>query len=233
MHALKRLAALAGILLILQSPLAGQRRPAILTVQHVIRLMESSLTKVQDYTASFQLVNGTYTASGTIFYMKPFFLRVNSMTDGVQLVTNGKLLWIYIPAYGLVAEQDLIKSEDSFKIALAATEKNLRHMQQEYSFSFAPGGRDNAAQFILDLKPRVTKIGFKEIRLWVDRESGLITRVASKTVNGKTVDITFTGIKTNLNPALTKGLFYFGMPDANVQTIRNTILPAELVDKRR
>jgi outer membrane lipoprotein-sorting protein len=96
-----------------------------------------------------------------------------------------------------------------------------------------PAVGDNAAHFILDLKPRVTKIGFKEIRLWVDRNSGLITRVSSKTVSGKAVEITFTGIKTNLNPALTKGLFYFGMPDANVQTIRNTILPAELVDKRR
>jgi len=233
MHRIKKQAALLGILLSLILPLQGQNRRTILTVRHVIKNMESALQKMQDFQASYRIVNGTYTSSGLIYYMKPFFLRVNSATDGVQLVSNGKMLWIFIPRFGIVAEQELITSEDKYKILLASTEKSLLHMRREYTFGFAPGGKTDPNYFILDLKPRITKIGFKEIRLWVDRNSFLITRVASKTVNSRIVDITFTGIKTNSNPALTKGLFFFGMPDNNVQTIRNTILPTEYLEKRR
>ena len=68
--------------------------------------------------------------------------------------------------------------------------------------------------------------------MWVDRKTYLITRVNSETVNGRKVQIAFTGIKKNVSPALTKGLFYFGMPDRNVQTIKNTILPTEYMKKK-
>ena len=221
------------LILLLASPIGSQQRRRLLTVRQVITQMENALTRMQDYKASYTLVNGTYTVSGNIFYMKPLYLRVNSMTDGVQLVTNGKMLWIFIPRYGIVAEQELVKSEDKLKILLATSGKSLQHMRREYSFQFAPGGKTDPNHYILDLKPRVTKIGFKKIRLWVDKTSGLITKVESKTVNGRAVNITFTGITTNSNPPLTKGLFYFGMPDSNVQTIRNTILPGDYLNQRR
>ena len=208
-------------------------RPRILTVRSVIKKMESALSGLQDFQASYRLSNGKYTSSGRIYYMKPFFLRVNSMTDGCQLVTNGKMLWIMIPRYGIVAEQELIKTDSKYKMLLSTTGKSLRHMRRDYSFRFTAEGKTNPNFYIFDLKPRVTKIGFKKIRMWVDKKTYLITRVASETVNGRKVNIAFTGIKKNVTPSLTKGLFYFGMPDKNIQTIKNTILPTEYMKKRR
>jgi len=195
--------------------------------------MEHALSRLQDFSALYRLSNGTYSSSGKIFYMKPFFLKLESMTDDYQLVTNGKTLWIMVPRHGIVAEQELIKSDKKFNMLLNSTGKSLRHLRRDYSFSFSPGGKTNPTFHIFDLKPRVTKIGFRTIRLWVDKKTYLITRVESETVNGRKVSIAFTDIKQNSTPALAEELFHFDMPDKNIQTIKNTILPAAYMNKRR
>ena len=221
------------LLLFLTPALAHSR---ILTVRSVIKKMEQALSNLQDYTASFQLLNklanNTYSTSGKIFYKKPFFLRVRS-NDGSQIVSNGKKLWIFVPKYTIVAEQELIRSDKKYNMLLSTSGKSFRHMRRDYSFRFAPRGKTDSNYYIFDLKPRVTKVGFKKIRLWVSKKTYFISRVVSETVNGRKINITFTGITPNRKKPLSKGLFYFGMPDKNVQTIKNTILPTEYMRKRR
>ena len=108
----------AACLVLLFTAAQTAAAPRILTVRSVIKKMERALSGLQDFQASYRLTNGKYTSSGRIYYMKPFFLRVNSMTDGCQLVTNGKMLWIMVPRYGVVAEQELIKSDSKYKMLL-------------------------------------------------------------------------------------------------------------------
>ena len=228
---MNKIALLALACLVLAAPLAAQKKTDFVSVKDVVQLMENGLQSLENMTADYAIQNDSYRNSGTFFYKKPFFIRLNSSTDASQIVSNGKLLWIYIPYHGIVAEQDLVKSENEYNLLLGNSRKSLGQLKTDYSFRFAEGGRSDARNYILDLEPRVTKIGFKSIRLWVARDSGLITRVVSYTVNNKLVSITLSNIKTDAELAPT--LFWFGMPDSNVQVIRNTILPVDIFDKAR
>jgi len=229
---MKNMAALA-FCLILPCALAYQAyaQSEVLSVKSVVDLMEKGLQSMDNMTANYVIENDGYRNAGTFFYKKPFSIRLNSATDASQIVSNGKLLWVYLPYYGIVAEQDLVKSENEFNQLLSSSRKNFEQLKQDYSFKFADGGRNDAQVYILDLEPRVSKIGFKTIRLWVAKGTGIINRILGWTVNNKQVSITFTNINTSTE--LQSTIFWFGMPDSNVQVIRNTILPLDIFDKAR
>lgn len=222
--------AAALIFLTLTGTLAAQKKVDVLSVKTVVQLMEKGLQSLNNMTADYVIDNDGYHNTGSFFYKKPFYLRLNSATDASQIVSNGKLLWVFLPYYGIVAEQDLAKNENEYASLLGRT-KNLNQLKREYSFRFAEGGRTDANFYILDLEPRASKIGFKSIRLWVDKTSGLITRVMAWTVNNKPLSLSFSNIKTDVD--LQPTIFWFGMPDSNVQVIRNTILPVDIFDKAR
>ncbi len=225
-----RIMVAALALLAISGSLAAQKKVDVVSVKTVVQLMEKGLQSLDNMTADYVIDNDGYRNAGTFFYKKPFFIRLNSSTDASQIVSNGKLLWVFLPYYGIVAEQDLAKSESEYTSLLGRT-KNLNQLKQEYSFRFAEGGRADAAHYILDLEPRVSKIGFKSIRLWVHKDSGIITRATAWTVNNRPLSLTFSNIKTDVE--LQPTIFWFGMPDANVQVIRNTILPVDIFDKAR
>jgi len=218
------------LLAVLCIPLQARRKINILTVNRVLRKAEAALKKMSSMKAAFTLENGKYRTNGTLFYKKPFYLRVNS-SDGSQMVSNGKTLWIYVPKYGIVAEQEIVKSERHFKLLLTTSRKSFRLLKRDYSFRFSVGGKNNKNYYILDLYPRITKIGFKWMRMWIDKSSYVIKKVNSKTINNRNVNITFSSVK--LNDKMSSSIFWFGMPDSNVQVIKNTILPIDIYKKRR
>ena len=201
----------------------------ILTVRFVLKEMQNSLDKLEDFRASFTLKNGDYKNFGGFYYKKPFYLRINGYRDKSKVVSNGKDLWIYIPKYEVISEQKLITTDEKHKKLLASPHKTLGRLKHDYRFKFARGGKNNKYFYILDLTPRITKIGFKKMRVWVSRTSKLITKIEAKTVNNKSVSLAFKNIK--INTGLTKGFFEFEMPDENVQVIKNTILPKSLINK--
>lgn len=216
-------AVLAVVLTAMVSMPAVSQSERILEVQDVLNRMEDALNRVPGFQANYQLQNGDYTSRGTIVYKSPFFLRMASQTDGSMIISNGKVLWVYMPRFAVVAEQDLITSEREYQLLLTSDREGLRHLRRDYSFQFAPGGRNDANHYILDLRPRVSKIGFKSIRLWVDRETGLTSRVESMTINNRPVNVTFTNLE--IKDDIDNNIFWFGVPDGTIQTIRNTILP--------
>jgi len=228
---MKRIVLTGLVILVLSGILAAQKKVDVVSVKTVVQLMEKGLQSLDNMTADYVIDNDGYRNAGTFFYKRPFYLRLNSSTDASQIVSNGKLLWVYLPYFGIVAEQDLVKNENEYTALLGRSKKSLDQLKQDYSFRFADGGRDNPESYILSLEPRVSKIGFKSIRLWVNKESGLVTRVEAWTVNSKPLTITFSNIKTDTE--LQPTIFWFGMPDANVQVIRNTILPVDIFDKAR
>jgi outer membrane lipoprotein-sorting protein len=223
------MAVIAAAVLLLPCFLFAQSE--MISVKAAVDLMEKGLQSIENMTANYVIENDGYRNAGTFFYKKPFSIRLNSATDASQIVSNGKLLWIYIPYYGIVAEQDIVKNESEYNQLLSSSRKNFEQLKQDYSFRFAESGRNDPESYILDLEPRVSKIGFKSIRLWVAKNTGMITRVLAWTVNNKQVSITFTNIKTDTE--LQSTIFWFGMPDSNVQVIRNTILPLDIFDKAR
>ncbi len=201
----------------------------ILTVRFVLKEMQNSLNKVEDFRASFTLKNGDYKNFGGFYYKKPFYLRIAGYRDKSKVVSNGKDLWIYIPRYEVISEQKLITSDEKYKKLLASPHKTLGRLKHDYKFKFAPSGKNNKPFYILDLTPRITKIGFKKMRVWVSKTSKLITKIEATTVNNKPVSLAFKNIK--INTGLKKGFFEFEMPDENVQVIKNTILPKSLINK--
>ena len=230
---MKRTGTTLAFCLILSCAIAyqTQAQEGVLSVKAAVDLMERGLQSMENMTADYVIENDGYRNAGRFFYKKPFSIRLNSATDASQIVSNGRLLWIYLPYYGIVAEQDLVKSDNEFNQLMSRSRKNFDQLKQDYSFKFADGGRADGQSYILDLEPRVSKIGFKAIRLWVNRETGIINRVLATTVNNKQVSITFTNINTTTE--LQSTIFWFGMPDSNVQVIRNTILPVDIFDRAR
>lgn len=226
-----RIATVFIVLFALVGHLVAQKKADVVSVKAVVQLMESGLQTLENMTAEYAIDNDGYRNAGTFFYKKPFYIRLNSATDASQIVSNGKLLWVYLPYFGIVAEQDLVKSESEYTALLGRSKKSLDQLKQEYSFRFAEGGRADANSYIMDLEPRISKIGFKSIRLWVQKNTGIITRVTAWTVNNKQLSLAFSNIKTDVE--LQPTIFWFGMPDANVQVIRNTILPVDIFDKAR
>lgn len=219
------------LLLLSSGTLYSQNRSRIVSVKSVLQKMENGLRKLDDFQAAFKIKNGEYKSTGHIFYKKPFFFRLNSYTDGSKLVSDGKKIWLYVPRYGIIAEQELIKNQKKYKLMLTASSKSLSHLRRDYSFKFAQSGKTQEDFYIMDLFPRVTKVGFKSIRLWVSKTSGIVYRIKAMTVNNTPVTISFSKIK--LNQKLGRGLFNFTMPDKNVQVIKNTIVPADIFSKRR
>ncbi|MCK5268995.1 MAG: outer membrane lipoprotein carrier protein LolA [Spirochaetes bacterium] len=217
------------LILLISLPIGAVKKYKILTIHNVLGYMETSLNKIEDYSANFTLLNDKYKANGILYYKKPYYFRMNSGSDGSEIVTNGEKLWIHLPYYGLVAEQELVKSKR--QLMFFSSRKKLYLLKRDYYFKFASGGRKNPKFYILDLTPKVTKIGFKWIKMWVDKKNGLIMRINSKTINNKDVNISFSNIK--LNKGLSKSHFWFGMPDKNIQVIKNTILPVDIFKRRR
>lgn len=222
---------LAFVLVVLASPLLAQTKGRIITVGHVLGEMERKLQNIKDFKADYVIENDDYQDTGQIFYKRPFFLRMISKQGKGFIISNGKTLWIYLPKHGVVAQQELLKSEKQHQLMLATSKKSLRHLRRDYSFKFAPNGRANPEFYIMDLQPRVTKIGFKEMRIWIDKKHGLITRIKAETVNKRKVSIRLSNIAYKHD--IKETMFWFGMPDGNVQVIKNTILPLDSIRDRR
>lgn len=197
----------------------------IVSVNDIKKRMSERFESINDYTADFDWINGDVHYFGKIKYKKPDKILLDfEEPDDQLIVSNGHLLYIYIPYLKVVVQQLLTEDTES-AILTTTSEAGLSKLFDEYSFSFydtsilQPFRNTQAYHFRLHQK--TPNVGFKEIYLWVSAE-GLILQSSGNSPNGLNVSLIFSNIQ--LNTELPDYIFDFEVP-ADAQIIRNIIVP--------
>ena len=219
------------IILLTTSPLFAQEEIDtaldinIVSINDIKMSMTDKFNGIDDYTANFNWINGDVSYLGVIKYKKPDKILLEfDEPEEQKIVSNGDVLYIYIPYLKVVAQQSLSESTESM-ILSTASESGLSKLFDEYSFSFydtstlQPFGGTNA--YHLKLNQKRPKVGFKQMDFWVS-EDGLILQSNGVSPNEVEVSLTFSNIR--LNEELPDYIFDFEVP-ADAQIIRNIIVP--------
>jgi outer membrane lipoprotein-sorting protein len=219
------------LLLLLAAPLVAQEEidPDIginfVSINDIKTLMGEMFNSIEDYTADFNWINGDVHYLGIIKYKKPDKILLEfDEPEEQKIVSNGKVLYIYIPYLKVVAQQSLIETTES-SILSTASESGLSKLFDEYSFSFYDTSSlqsfGETSGYHLKLDQKRPKVGFKQMDFWVS-ENGLILQSNGISANEEKVSLTFSDIQ--LNVELPDYIFDFEVP-ADAQIIRNLIVP--------
>ncbi|HUT65832.1 MAG TPA: outer-membrane lipoprotein carrier protein LolA [Spirochaetota bacterium] len=223
---MKRIFLLCPLLLLLAVPLFAQEVEIdIVSINDIKNLMSERFSSIEDYTANFTWVNGDVKYSGIIKYKKPDNILLEfDEPEEQKIVSNGRVLYIYIPYLKVVCQQSLGEDTES-SILSTTSESGLSKLFEDYSFSFFDTsalqqfGKNKA--YHLKLTQKRPKVGFKEMDFWV-AGNGLILQSNGISPNGVKVSLTFSNIQ--LNVELPDYIFDFEVP-ADAQIIRNIIVP--------
>ena len=197
----------------------------IVSVNDVKKLMSKKFESIEDYTADFEWVNGEAHYKGKIQYKKPdkILLTFDDPKDQ-KIVSDGKVLYIYIPYLKVVIKQTLGEGTES-SILTTGSEKGLYKLFNEYAFSFydksTPQKFDDTQAYHLRLTQKKPQIGFKKMDMWVSKD-GLILQSNGISPNDIKVSLTFHNIQ--INSEVPDYIFDFEIP-ADAQVIRNIIVP--------
>jgi len=204
------------------------------TVGDIVKEVKKTFAKVETYQAEFNIASEKLgkkmLQSGTIKYRAPDKLLIDFQQPfGQKIVSNGKMMWIYIPSMNVVAEQDL-KSDSGF--FTANTKSGLKRLFSKYHYRFASKDQPEEKKangeeiYTLILKQKESRSGYRKLKLWVSKNSKdyFITKATGETSTGKTVDISFYNIRTNVD--LPSGIFRFDIP-ASARVIKNPMISEE------
>ncbi len=197
----------------------------IISVNDIKAKMAEKFESIDDYTADIMWINGDVKYNGKIQYKKPDKILLTFEEPSEQkIVSNGNLLYIYIP-YLKVVVQQLLTEETESSIIATTSETGLLKLFDEYSFSFYDTSilqpYKNTKAYHLKLTQKTPKVGFKKMDIWVS-EGGLILQSNGYSPNGINVSLIFSNIK--LNTELPDYIFDFEVP-VDAQIIRNIIVP--------
>jgi len=197
----------------------------IISVNDIKAKMAEKFESIDDYTADFVWINSDAHYKGKMQYKKPDKILLTFEEPSEQkIVSNGNLLYIYIP-YLKVVVQQLLTEETESSIIATTSEVGLSKLFDEYSFSFYDTSTlqpyRNTRAYHLKLSQKTPKVGFKKMDIWVS-EGGLILQSNGISPNGINVSLIFSNIK--LNTELPDYIFDFEVP-VDAQIIRNIIVP--------
>ncbi len=200
------------------------------TVTDIVNKVKKKFGEIDSYEANFVIVSekmGKKTQNnGDIKYKATDKLLMNFYNPpGQKIVANGKMMWIYIPALNVVAEQDL-KSDTS--IFSSGTKMGLKRLFSKYHYKFdsktqPEPQKDGTKMYTLLLNQKESRSGFRTLKLWIS-EDFFITKAMGTTSSGKKVEISFSQIRTNVD--LSNGLFKFSIPSM-ARVIKNPLISEE------
>ncbi len=200
------------------------------TVTDIVDNVKKTFGKIDSYQANFTIVSDkmgkTKRQTGIIKYKANNKLYIEfSQPYGQKIISNGKMMWIYIPAMNVVAEQDLNSGSGIFS---TGTRSGLSWLFSKYHYRFASKEQpetqdDGSRRYTLFLKQKESRSGFRKLQLWIS-EKYFILRARGETTTGKTIDISFSDLKTNVQ--LPNGIFKLDVP-ARARVIKNPMISEE------
>ncbi|MCL1833099.1 MAG: outer membrane lipoprotein carrier protein LolA [Leptospirales bacterium] len=200
------------------------------TVSDVVNETKKKYSSLKSYQANFTIVSDKggkrVTQTGVLkFKSSDKLLMEFSSPSRQKLVSNGQMMWIYIPSMNVVAEQDLTSESGLFT---SGSEAGLNRLFSKYHYRFASKEepetmKDGSKQYTLVLKQKETRGGYKTINLWIS-EDYFIQRAEGFTSSGKKIEITLSDIKTDVD--LPNALFKFDIP-GSARIIKNPMLSEE------
>ncbi|MCL1865713.1 MAG: outer membrane lipoprotein carrier protein LolA [Spirochaetes bacterium] len=201
-----------------------------ITVSDVVSETKKKYSSLKSYQANFTIISDKggkrITQTGVLKFKSSDKLLMEFSTPSRQkLVSNGQMMWIYIPSMNVVAEQDLTFESGLFT---SGSEAGLNRLFSKYHYRFASKEEpetinDGSKQYTLVLKQKETRGGYKTINLWIS-EDYFIKRAEGLTSSGKKIEITLSDIKTDVD--FPNALFKFDIP-ASARIIKNPMLSEE------
>lgn len=201
-----------------------------ITVGDVVRQIRATYGKLDSYQANFVIESerhGRKTVQRGIIRFKNSDHLVLDFTQPAnqKIVSNGRMMWIYIPSKNVVAEQDLKSDSGLFA---AGSQSGLNRLFSKYHYRFASKEqpetmKDGSKMYTLELKQRESRSGYREINLFVN-ENYFITKAEGITSTGKKVSITLTDFRTDVD--LPSSLFKFDIP-ARARVLKNPMMSEE------
>ena len=200
------------------------------TVSDIVKNIKKTYAGLESYQANFQILSDKdgrkVTQSGVLRFKASDRLLMEFTNPARQkIVSNGVIMWVYIPSLNVVAEQDLMSESGIFT---SGSEAGLARLFSKYHYRFASKEEpetmpDGSKMYTLILKQKETRSGYRTIKLWVS-ESYFIVKAEGETSTGKRVVISLTNIKTNID--LPNGIFKFEIP-ATARVIKNPMISEE------
>ncbi|NBC30105.1 MAG: outer membrane lipoprotein carrier protein LolA [Spirochaetes bacterium] len=180
-------------------------------------------TGIVDYSADIRMIREEASYAGEIFYRGPNQIRINfNEPEDQVLVSDGRVLKVYIPEYNVVLQQTLAEGGDGSGAALA-TEEGLELMKEGYSIAYLDspdpvaleeGSDEMVTKLRLDW--RVSSEGFRQLTLSITDDL-LIRRIEAVTVGYEEIVFDFTDIV--LNEGIPTTRFEYEAPaSANIYT---------------
>jgi len=202
-----------------------------ITVTDIVKKVKKRFSEIDSYQADFTMVSHKMGAvsrqTGTIKYKASNKVLIDCFGPRrYQIVSDGRKMWIYIPAMNSVVRQDLKSDSDS--IFSTGTKSGLKRLFSKYHYKFASKNQpelqsDGSKMYTLFLKQKESRGGFRTMKLWVG-EDFFITRAEGETAIGKKVEMDLRNIKTNVS--LPNGLFKFDIP-AQAKVVINPLMSEE------
>ena len=200
------------------------------TVSDIVKNIKKTYADLESYQANFQIQSEKdgrrVTQTGVLRSKGSDKLLMEFTNPSRQkIVSNGEMMWVYIPSLNVVAEQDLMSETGIFT---SGSEAGLSRLFNKYHYRFASKDepetmKDGSKMYTLILKQKESRSGYRTITLWVT-ENFFIQKAEGITSTGKKVEITLSDIKTNVD--LPNGIFKFDVP-ATARVIKNPMISEE------
>lgn len=203
----------------------------------VVKKVRKTFTELNSYKADFVIQTEANkkvtTKKGVCFYKKGGKIKYEfSDPSGDEIVSDGKILWIFIKRLNAAGKQDLTlnKSNKSGPIFSAMTEEGLSRIFRKYHYKFDSieqpqvSPKDNRKYFVLALEQREKIGGYETMTLYVDEETYFIKKAVASDGRGKTTTVEFSSIDKNAD--IEDGVFNF-RPDGNSKIVNNPLVSEE------
>ncbi len=199
----------------------------------VVRKVMDKFESMNTYRAGFSIATTdgriNRNLNGSCYFQKPGKIRFDfSEPAGNLIVSDGRILWIYIRRLNIAGKQDLrldVKNENDASIFSDAPGPGLARLFRKYHYRFdsenQPRQEEGGNYFVLDMDQREKIGGYEKIKLYVDAGTFLIHKAVASDSYGKKTTITF--LNPAVNSSLDGALFKYE-PNEGIRQVNNPLV---------
>jgi outer membrane lipoprotein carrier protein len=199
--------------------------PGEVTPADVITRVQALYDKAGGFQARFRqesllkAAGASDSAAGWMYFMKPCRMRWQYETPPEQkkeIVSDGRLVWMYMPQDGVVMVYKLEKVLRSDLVMRFFSGMSL--VQKDFNISWQRPPREGAS-YVIDLFPKKDQPELKRLSLTINPGTYLVEKLDFTNALGEESRFTFTQVKLSVPLGST---FFSFTPPPGVQVIRET-----------